>query len=309
MLAPILCCTERSTKPDEASGPATIGVETNRVVRSYQDKVVLITGAGRGIGKRLALGFARARAKVGLLARTKAELDLADLEIEHAGGVSLRLRADVRDSGQLQAAVERLRSQYGEIDVLICAAGVQGPIGPVATVNPKQWTEVLDVNLGGTMRACRAVLPSMIENRHGKIIILVGGGAEEPRPNFSAYAASKAALVRFAETLAQEVSEANIQVNCMDPGATYTNMTDEIVRAGDAAGWREVQMATEVRRNGGTPPERQLQLAMFLASEKSNHISGRLISVEDNWRKLEQKNLAQNLFTLRRWTKAGAITG
>ena len=272
-------------------------------MRFYQDKAVLISGAGRGIGKRLALGFARSKARVGLLARTKAELDLADLEIEHAGGVSLRLRADVRDYVQVVSAVERVRSQYGEIHALICAAGVQGPIGPMADISPKEWAEVVEVNLVGAMHACRAVLPSMIERRHGKIILLVGGGAQEPRPNFSAYAASKAALVRFAETLADEVRDANIQVNCMDPGVTYTNMTDEIVRAGDAAGWREVQTATEVRGNGGTPPDKQLQLAMFLASDRSNHISGRLISVDDDWKKIENSNLQPNLFTLRRVTR------
>lgn len=286
--------------------PATIGGETNSVVRFYQDKAVLITGAGRGIGKRLALGLARAKARVGLLARTKAELDLADLEIEHAGGVSLRLRADVRDYLQVVSAVERVRSQYGEIHALICAAGVQGPIGALSDISPKEWAEVVEVNLVGAMHACRAVLPSMIERRHGKIILLVGGGAQEPRPNFSAYAASKAALVRFAETLAEEVKDANIQVNCMDPGVTYTNMTDEIVRAGDAAGWREVQTATEVRGNGGTAPDKQLQLAMFLASDRSNHISGRLISVDDDWKKLENSNLQPNLFTLRRVTKGVA---
>lgn len=277
------------------------------MVRFFQDKTVLITGAGRGIGKRLALGFARAKARVGLLARTKAELDLADLEIEHAGGVSLRLRADVRDYRQVATAVERIKSQYGEIHTLICAAGVQGPIGPLADSDPKDWAEVINVNLIGAVHVCRAVLPSMIERRHGKIILLAGGGAEEPRPNFSAYAASKAATVRLAETLAEEVRDANIQVNCMDPGPTYTNMTDEIVKAGDLAGWREVQSATEIRGNGGTPPEKQIQLAMFLASDKSNHISGRLISVDDNWKKLENHNLQPNLFTLRRWTKTAAL--
>lgn len=277
------------------------------MVRFFQGKTVLITGAGRGIGKRLALGFARSKARVGLLARTKAELDLADLEIEHAGGVSLRLRADVRDYRQVATAVERLKAQYGDIHTLICAAGVQGPIGPLAECDPRGWDEVFSVNLLGAVHLCRAVLPAMIERRQGKIILLAGGGAEEPRPNFAAYAASKAATVRLAETLAEEVREANIQVNCMDPGPTYTNMTDEIVKAGDVAGWREVQQATEIRGNGGTPPEKQIQLAMFLASDKSNHISGRLISVEDNWKKLENHNLQPNLFTLRRWTKSSAL--
>lgn len=277
------------------------------MVRFFQDKTVLITGAGRGIGKRLALGFARSKARVGLLARTKAELDLADLEIEHAGGVSLRLRADVRDYRQVATAVERIKSQYGGIHTLICAAGVQGPIGPLADSDPKDWAEVMNTNLLGAVHVCRAVLPSMIEKRQGKIILLVGGGAEQPRPNFSAYAASKAATVRLAETLAEEVRDSNIQINCMDPGPTYTNMTDEIVQAGDLAGSREVQAATEIRGTGGTHPDKQIQLAMFLASDKSNHISGRLISVDDNWKKLENHNLQPNLFTLRRWTKTAAL--
>ena len=277
------------------------------MVRFFQDKTVLITGAGRGIGKRLALGFARSKARVGLLARTKAELDLADLEIEHAGGISLRLRADVRDFRQVATAVERVKAQYGDIHTLICAAGAQGPIGPFSESDPKDWAETLNINLLGAVHLCRAVLPSMIEHRHGKIILLSGGGAEEPRPHFSAYAASKAAIVRLAETLAEEVRDSNIQINCMDPGPTYTNMTDEIVKAGDLAGWREVQFATEVRGNGGTSPDRQIQLAMFLASDKSNHISGRLISVDDNWKKLENHNLQPNLYTLRRYTKAAVL--
>src|SRR5207253_7385981 len=94
---------------------------------------VLVTGAGRGIGKRLAIGFAAAGARVGLLARSKAELDLASLEIEHAGGVALRIRADVTDFEQICAAVDRMRVHFGDLHVLICAAAVQGPIGPLAT--------------------------------------------------------------------------------------------------------------------------------------------------------------------------------
>src|SRR5436190_15651997 len=94
-------------------------------------KNILITGAGRGIGKRLALGMASRGAKVGLLARSRGELDLAQLEIEQAGGIAMRLRADVRDGDQIAAAVDRMKVHWGSIDVLICAAGIQGPIGPL----------------------------------------------------------------------------------------------------------------------------------------------------------------------------------
>ncbi|SPE38333.1 Short-chain dehydrogenase/reductase SDR [Candidatus Sulfopaludibacter sp. SbA6] len=271
---------------------------------SIRDKSVLITGAGRGIGKRLAMGFAQAGARVGLLARSPAELDLAKLEIEHAGGNALRLRADVRDLEQVSAAVDRMRVVFGGVDVLIASAGVQGPIGPFLSTKPKLWNETIDINLTGAVNSCRAVLPPMIEKRSGKIIFIVGGGSGHPRPNFSAHAASKAALVRFAECLAAEVSDHNVQVNSISPGNSYTHMTDEILHAGEErAGRREIEEAEQIRITGGVPPEKQIQLALFLASERSNHISGKLIHVNDDWKRFEQDNVRPELYTLRRVQK------
>lgn len=265
---------------------------------------VLVTGAGRGIGKRLAIGFANAGARVGLLSRSKAELDLAALEIEHAGGISLRIRADVTDFEQIAAAIDRMKVQFGGVHILVCAAGMQGPIGPLAEAAPKAWAETIATNLIGTMNVCRASLPQMIERRAGKIIILSGVGAAVPRPNFSAYAAAKAALVRFAESVAEEVRDHNVQINCMAPGGTYTSMTDEILHAGERAGWKEKEEALEVRTTGGMAPEKQIQLALFLASEESNHISGKLIHVTDDWKRLRNESVAPDLYTLRRLQKA-----
>jgi NAD(P)-dependent dehydrogenase (short-subunit alcohol dehydrogenase family) len=250
-----------------------------------------------------AIGFATAGARVGLLARGKAELDLADLEIEHAGGKALRIRCDVTDFEQLQAATERMRTHYGAIHVLVCAAAVQGPIGPLVECSPKAWADAVQTNLIGVMNACRAVLPHMIERRSGKIIVLTGGGASGARPNFSAYAASKTGMVRMVETVAEEVRDHNVQINCMAPGGTYTNMTDEILRAGERAGWKESEEALEVRQTGGIAPERQIQLALFLASEQSNHVSGKLIHVGDDWKKLRNANIHPEIFTLRRVQK------
>lgn len=266
-----------------------------------KDQVVLITGAGRGIGKRLAIGFAAEGARVGLMARSQAELDLAKLEIEHAGGAALRIRADVRDYEQMCAAVERMRAVYGSVHVLIAAAAIQGPIGPLAEAKPRAWAETVETNLMGVMHACRAVLPHMIERRSGKILVISGGGAASGRPNFSAYAASKAGAVRFVETVADEVREDNIQINCIAPGGTYTHMTDEILHSGERAGSKEVEEAEAVRLTGGTSPEKQIQLALFLASERSNHISGKLIHVNDDWKRLEWENMNPEAFTLRRY--------
>jgi 3-oxoacyl-[acyl-carrier protein] reductase len=270
---------------------------------SLHQKVALITGAGRGIGKRLAIGFASRGARVGLLARSKAELDLARLEIEHAGGIAIRLQVDVRDYASVQSAVELLQAHFGSINILVCAAGMQGPIGPLAQADPEAWSDTVRTNLSGVMHCCRAVLPAMIERRSGKIIVLSGGGAANPRPNLSAYAASKAAIVRFVETLAEEVRDHNVQVNCMAPGGTYTSMTDEILLAGDRAGWKEIEDAKHVRLTGGVSPEKQVHLALFLSSERSNHISGKLIHVNDDWRRLEHATVNPELFTLRRVQK------
>jgi 3-oxoacyl-[acyl-carrier protein] reductase len=140
-------------------------------VQSFKAVPVLVTGSGRGIGKRLAIGFAGKGARVGLLARSKAELDLCHLEIEHAGGSALRIRTDVADYEQVAAAVERMRVQFGNpVQILVCAAAIQGPVGPFAETAPKAWAEIIHTNLVGVMNACRAVLPHMIQRRSGKII-------------------------------------------------------------------------------------------------------------------------------------------
>ena len=273
-------------------------------MNNIHGKSVLITGAGRGIGKRLALGFAAAGAKVGLLARSQAEIDLAKLEIEQAEGTAMRLRADVRDVDDLAHEVERMRDAFGGLDVLIAAAGVQGPIGPFLTAKPKAWNETIEINLLGAVNACRAALPPMIEKRSGKLILISGGGSAYARPNFTAYAASKTAVVRFGETLAEEVRDHNVQVNIIAPGAAYSHMTDEILHAGeDRAGRKEIEDAEKVQITGGVQAEKQIALALFLASERSNHISGKLIHVNDDWKKFEQENMKPELFTLRRVQK------
>lgn len=261
---------------------------------------VLITGAGRGIGKRLAIGFAAAHARVGLLGRSQGELDVTKLEIEDSGGTALRLRADVRNYEQLAASVERMIGSWGIIHTLVANAAVQGPIGAFADTRPGAWQEVLETNVTGVLNSCRAVLPRMIERRSGKIIVIVGHGAATPRPFFSAYAASKAAITRFVECVADEVREDNVQINCLLPGECYTSMTDEILQAGDRAGSDEIEAAHKVQLTGGTLSDKQIQLALFLSSERSNHVTGKLLYVQDDWKKLEHDSSRPDAYTLRR---------
>jgi 3-oxoacyl-[acyl-carrier protein] reductase len=196
-----------------------------------------------------------------------------------------------------------MRVEFGQVDILIAAAAIQGPIGPLVTADLGPWAETIAINLMGVVNACQAVLPRMIERRSGKIIVLSGGGAAYARPKFTAYAASKTAVVRLVETLAEEVRDDNVQVNCIAPGGAYTSMTDEIIRAGERAGQKEIDDAQQIRITGGVAPAKQVELAMFLASEKSNHVSGKLIHVNDDWKKLRDSNMHPELYTLRRQQK------
>jgi NAD(P)-dependent dehydrogenase (short-subunit alcohol dehydrogenase family) len=263
----------------------------------------LITGAGRGIGKRLAIGFAKAGIRVGLLGRSQGELDVTRLEIEHAGGSAHRLRADVREYEQLSAAVDRLTALCGEVDLLIANAAILGPVGPFVEHRPRDWKEVFETNVLGVMNACRAVLPQMVQRRSGKILVIADSSSAWPRPNFAPYAASKAAVVRFVESIAEEVRDQNVQVNCFSPGLAYTSMTDEILAADERAGPKEIEDAEQVRLTGGVPADKQIQLALFLASERSNHLTGKLIDINDDWKKLERENTRPDAWTLRRHLK------
>jgi 3-oxoacyl-[acyl-carrier protein] reductase len=191
------------------------------------------------------------------------------------------------------------------VDVLINNAAVQGPIGPAWINDIAGWEAAIQVNLVAPMAICRAVVPKMIAAGGGSIINLSGGGATGPRPNFSAYASAKAALVRFSETLAQEAKPHGVKVNCIAPGAMKTSMMDQVLAVGTAlAGAREIDLATQVVADGGSSMARVAELALFLASSASEGITGKLISaVWDDWQRWPQ-HLSEletsDVYTLRR---------
>ena len=193
-----------------------------------------------------------------------------------------------------------MAATFGSVETLIANAAVQGPIGPFAEQRPRDWHEVLQTNIIGVFNTVRAVLPQMIGHRAGKIIAISGEGAASARPFFAAYAASKAATARFVESVAEEVRDHNVQINAIFPGEAYTNMTDEILHAGYKAGAPEIERAEHTRLTGGIAPNKQIDLALFLASDRSNHVTGKLIYVNDDWKKLERENGRPDSLTLRR---------
>lgn len=275
-------------------------------MKDLKGKCAIVTGAGRGIGKRLALGLAGAGCRVALVARTEAELQLTQLEIEARGGVGLPFVADVRSYERLEAAFRQVREHLGPADILVAAAGVQGPIDSFWNTDLDEWRKTLECNLLGVMHAIRLVLPEMVARRRGKVIVLGGRGVSHARPYFSAYAASKAALGRMVECLAEELVEHNVQVNCLAPGNTYTHMTDQILAAGERAGWRDQETAMKVRQTGGVAPAKQIEPTLFLASSQSNHVTGKIIHVDDDWKTLLESSVHPELYTLRRVQRTGS---
>ncbi|MFC2072788.1 SDR family NAD(P)-dependent oxidoreductase [Chloroflexota bacterium] len=270
-----------------------------------KDKVAIITGAGRGIGKAIALAFAREGADVVAVARTLHEIERTATEVRALRRIALSKKVNVSNWENVIGMVNSVINEVGKIDILVNNAGVQGSIGPLVHNDITQWINTIHTNLIGTFLCTRAVLPLMVKQKRGKIINLSGGGATTPLPYFSAYAASKAAVVRLTETVAEEVKEFNIQINAIAPGAVNTHMLEEILAAGDLAGQRALTEARRRRETGGVAPDRAAALAVFLASDESNGLSGRLISaVWDDWQNIDRERtggiMSQELYTLRR---------
>jgi 3-oxoacyl-[acyl-carrier protein] reductase len=264
-----------------------------RAPDQLKGKVAIVTGGGRGIGRAISFALANAGCEVVTAARTSGELDETARLIHGNGGKALAVTADVSRPEAVEALVSRTVETFGHVDILVNNSGVQGAIGPLVNNDPALWVQTIQVNLIGTFLCSRAVLPAMIGQRSGKITNLSGGGATAPRPHFSAYAASKAAVVRLTECLAEEVREYNIQVNAIAPGAVNTRMLQQVLEAGARAGERALIEARRQTETGGTPAERAAALAVFLASADSDGLTGKLISApHDDWETWDQKRIS-----------------
>lgn len=271
-----------------------------------KDKVALVTGAGRGIGEAIALAYAREGAAQVIVSRTKVEIEAVADKVRRLGGQVEAITADIAAEKDVEQLVSKVLNRFGQIDVLVNCAGIYGPIGPLWKSDPAHWVKALNINLVGTFLCSRAVVCHMIERRSGKIINLAGGGGTAPLPRFSAYAASKAAVVRLTENLAEEVREYGIQVNSIAPGLIDTKLQDRVLEAGENAGellGRIRQLRAEGK--GGVSPQVPAALAVFLASSASDGLTGRLIAApHDGWEKWDAKQIERVMaapwFTLRR---------
>jgi NAD(P)-dependent dehydrogenase (short-subunit alcohol dehydrogenase family) len=268
----------------------------------------IITGASQGFGLEVAKYFLQEGASVALCARDAQKLAQAKEQLLPYVCNSAKLlvsQTDISKPDQMSALVDLALNEFNRIDILVANAGIYGPKGSIDEIDWDEWSQAIDINLKGTVLQCRAVLPHMKKQQHGKIIILSGGGATKPMPNLSAYAASKAAVVRFAETLAEEVRDYHIDVNTIAPGALNTRLLDEILEAGpEKVGEGFYAQSVKQKQNGGAGLEVGARLCVFLAAQESNGITGRLISaVWDPWEHLAAKTeyfKTSDIYTLRR---------
>jgi 3-oxoacyl-[acyl-carrier protein] reductase len=251
----------------------------------------LITGASQGLGLAIARAFVAEGADVMICGRDADALEIARQELRRRAPkeqLVLARKADVSDPTQVDELIADAASQMPTLMVLVNNAGVYGPKGAVESANWAEWVKAIEINLFGSVLCARAFVPLWRRRGYGKLVQISGGGATAPLPGLSAYAVSKAGVVRFAETLALELRDSAVDVNAIAPGALNTRLLDEVIEAGPASvGEAFHSRALEQRESGGTPPERGAALAVWLASAASDGITGKLISaVWDPWREL-----------------------
>ncbi len=270
--------------------------------------LVVVTGATRGLGRLIAEKFWLEGDDLVLVARHESELKVIAENLLSLKRHNQHVHYFSSDLSYLEnnpPLIDTIQKITGNPDILINNAAIQGPIGPLYKNDWNKWQECLNVCLLAPIQLCRGFLPSMIENRYGRIVNISGGGATAPRPNFSSYATAKCGIVRFSETLAQEVAQYGITVNCIAPGAMKSRLTMEIIEAGiKYAGSMEIENAQRINHENPYTEKRAAELVHFLTTESCSQINGKLISaVWDPWEKLpeiSQDIQSNDVYTLRR---------
>jgi len=277
------------------------------VSNALRGQILLVTGAGRGIGREIARACAIRGARVAICARSAGELEEARAEIERAAGAPvLAVAADVAEDAQVRGMVARVERELGPLHGLVCAAGVLGPVGPFEDTPFEAWEQAVRVNLFGSARCAHAAIPGMKRNGGGRIVFFSGGG-QGAQPRRTAYVAGKGAVWRLTESLGAELAPAGIFVNAIAPGAVNTRFLDDLLRAGpEGAGAQEYAAAVKQREGGGTPPTRAADLAVFLLSERSSGLYGKVLSAvwDDYERWTDLPSISRSdLYTMKRVTQ------
>ncbi len=240
-------------------------------------QVALVTGAGRGIGRAIALALSDAGAAVAVCARSKDDVTRVAGEVAARGGHALALRCDVTGRQEVEGMAAAVEDALGPVDLLVNNAGQFGPVGPLAATDPDQWWQALEVNLRGPLYCTRAVLPGMLARGHGRIVNVSSGVGFAAIPMLSAYVVSKTALYRLSENLAAETRGRGVMVFAIDPGLVRTAISESALSCGEPS--IEQWFTDAFANQEDVSPESAATLVTYLASGAADVLSGRNIDV------------------------------
>lgn len=275
-----------------------------------QGRTAVVTGASQGLGAEIARQYIINGASVVLCARSADKLAEQKQALEPllaAGARIATVAADIGERADVDRLFAKVQAEFSRLDILVNNAGIYGPMGNIEDIDMDEWVDAIRINLFGLVYASRAAMPMFRSQRYGKIINISGGGATNPMPAITAYAASKAAVVRFSESLALECKDDGIDVNAIAPGALVTRMMEQLLDAGpDKVGQAFYDRMKRIAGEGGTPLDVGAALCVFLGSAESDGITGKLIAAQwDRWedwpQHLDELN-SSDVYTLRRIT-------
>jgi len=251
--------------------------------------VAIVTGAGRGIGRAIALRLSEEGAHVALTARTNEQLAETASMIEEAGGICAVIPGDVTREAEVKHIVEETTAELGPVTILVNNAGRLGALGPTWEQDADNWWQDMTVNVKGVFHYIRAVLPGMMERNEGRIINAVGGGTSTPFPFASGYGTSKAAVMRLTETLAAELEEVDsaVKVFAFSPGFVRTEMTEPFEETEEGRKWMG-RLAKRLEESEDTPPEAGARLVAELATGDFDAMHGRMFHAERDLSRIEE---------------------
>lgn len=257
------------------------------MTKKLQSKKIIITGGSLGIGLAVAKECVLNGAEVIIAARNKSDLEKANGEINKLSESNhLSYSLDVSDINSVKEFAEWVKSKKIAINGLVNCAGIYGPIGKTTDVNMNEFATAINVNLLGTVYMCNIFSSLFSKDKYKKIVNFSGGGGASPFPNYSAYASSKAAIIRFTENIALELAEEKFDINCVAPGFVITRLHQQTLLAGsETAGNSFYDNTNKQIEEGGVPPEIAAELCSFLLSDYSDGITGKFISAPwDSWK-------------------------
>ncbi len=251
----------------------------------HQKQTIVITGASSGIGAALTKQLADDGHTLFVCARRAGRLD----QVTQGGRIATPVVCDVGDADQVAEFADIVRNQAEKIDVLINCAGAYGAIGTVLEVDSEEWFATLRTNIFGSLVMIQQFVPLMDAADHPSVINFAGGGAFDPLPHFSAYAVSKAGIVRLTETLAKELAPKGIAVNALAPGFVATEIHDSTLMVGrEKAGAKLYDLTKQKLQEGSVPIEIPVQCVRFLISENALGLTGKTLSASfDPWQSEE----------------------